>query len=84
MRKILIIGLTLVIITLLAGCGAIYSYKKVNADGSWCEATVSSFRDIEGGGLGLDKDCALVGQADSLKNSTDFVKFLTAALKAAK
>jgi len=76
--------LPLLLILLLTSCGAMYTYEKVNADGSYCKATVSSFRDIEGGGLGLDKDCALVGKADSMSNSTEFIDLLLLTLQAAK
>lgn len=73
----------------LTGAGsAIYTYKRTLADGSTCEVTTQSARDVNGGALVIDSQCALTAKADStqgvveaIKLADDLAKMVSGAIK---
>jgi len=58
--------LALLVIVILSGCGASYQYKHVSANGTSCQLTIWSARDVQAGDIKISKSCALSGGADSL------------------
>jgi len=65
---------SLLLVSLLQGCGAYYSYK--NGD---CELSILSAREVQAGDLRISKSCALSGKADGMTYSekqTEIIKGL--------
>lgn len=58
--------IALLYIAVVMGCSARYQYKHTLADGSICELTISSARDVQAADISISKECALVGGAESL------------------
>lgn len=49
----------------LTGC-ANYIYKHADVDGSSCELTIWSMREIQAGDIRISKKCTLTGGADAM------------------
>jgi len=62
---------TLLIMILLGinACGSSYTYKHVDPDGSSCELSILSVRDIQAGELKITPKCGLLGGADSMTSN---------------
>jgi hypothetical protein len=61
----------------LAGAGdANYTYKHTARDGSSCEVTILSGRDVQGAKLQIDKDCALTSGADNTRGAEAALKVI--------
>ena len=58
--------LLIVVLMALTGCGASYQYKHLNSDGSSCELSIWSAREVQAADLNISKNCALTGGAESL------------------
>ena len=61
--------LYILITTGLTACGSIYTYKHTNVDGSSCELSITSARDIQAGDIKITPSCGLTGGADSLTSN---------------
>lgn len=62
-RDLTIIYIMVILVILLSGCGAVYSYER-SADS--CTLTIVSAREVVAGDVSLDENCAISGRADSL------------------
>lgn len=61
----------------MTGAGsAIYTYKRTLADGSTCEVSTQSARDVNGGALIIDENCALTAKADSTQGVVEAIKLV--------
>ena len=61
----------------MAGTGdANYTYKHTARDGSTCEVTILSGRDVQGAKLQIDKDCALTSGADNTRGAEAALKVI--------
>lgn len=61
----------------LTGAGsASYEYKRTLADGSSCTVTMLSGRDVMGGALAIDKDCAVTTKADSTSGAGEALQVI--------
>jgi hypothetical protein len=56
--------------------GGSYTYKRTLQDGSTCEISIVSGRDIQGGTLTIDKDCGVTSKADSTKGAEASLKVI--------
>ncbi len=64
----------LFLVIVLPGCGARYQYKHTEADGSSCELSIWSARDVQAGDIKVSKSCALTGGAESLTANAEAMK----------
>jgi len=62
--------LWILILTAIPSCGSSYTYKHTtNEDGSSCELSILSARDIQAGELKITPSCGLSGGADAMTSN---------------
>ncbi len=64
----------------LSGCGAIYSYEHILADGSSCKVSIYSLREVQAGSLNIKKNCTTTGGADSLTINEKSIEAITSLI----
>lgn len=67
----------------VTGAGsASYEYKRTLADGSTCSVIMLSGRDVIGGALTIDKDCAVTSKADSTAGTGEAITVIGSSISA--
>lgn len=81
--KLFVFISVMVTVLLITGCVR-YDYRRIDNDGSRCDLTIWSMREIQAGSIRMSKGCTLTGSGDGMKFNAEMMKVMGVLADSAK